>query len=180
MSIGDIILLVAYAVGTLITIIFQGEKIRSLRTQINSQNNIMTNMQRFMSIFRLEDVEKYVEINRKSMEKEKEDAIKQVEQEIKLQANDAMNIIRKEYEALLDLSIKIIRTSSYLPNLSKYLAEMSDNVQSKTALMKTYDESQRSLANSSNDMLMAMLAHQISTEAFWQSTKPAALRKLGK
>jgi len=153
MTTGDIIILVAYAIGLLLTAYFQGKKIDSLKTQVNSQSGVIENMQRFMSIFKLDEIEKYVEINRKRFEAEKEDAvkqaevekertIKQVEAEIKAKATESIHVLRREQEALLDLAIRLLNLGPTDARAREYIVQIGDDVISKKHLLSIYDKNQ--------------------------------------
>jgi predicted ATP-dependent protease len=171
MVIGNIIILAAYAVGVLGTIYFQGKKINSLKTQVTSQNEIMANMQRFMGIFRLEEIEKYVEINRKRVDAEKQEAMKQVEKEIKDKAYESIHVIRREYEALLELAMKVVSTPEMLRFAGKYLEQMNDDVISKKHLLSLYEKNYQAWGKYSDSIIRAIIAHDESMSAFWEASR---------
>lgn len=159
MTTGEIITLGAYAIGVLATIYFQGKKISTLKTQVTSQNDIMANMQRFMSIFRLDEIEKYVEINRKRVEAETEETTKRVEKEIREKALESVHVLRREQEALLDLTMKFLNTPTMLRDTKRYLEEMNDDVFSKKPLLEVYEKNYQAWGNVPENVLRAMVMH---------------------
>jgi formyltetrahydrofolate synthetase len=171
MTTGNIIILAAYIVGVLLTIHFQGKKINALKTQVTSQNEIMANMQRFMGIFRLDGIEKYVEINRKRVDAEKQEAMKQVEKEIKEKALESIHVIRREYEALLELAMKVVSTPEMLRFARKYLEQMNDDVISKKHLLSLYEENYQAWGKYSDSIIGAMIAPDESRSAFWEASR---------
>lgn len=79
MDIGQIIQLAGYVVGVIIIIRFQNQKIKSLTGQVESQKGILESVERFMNIFKIDDIEKYVEMTKKKMTLEQEEEIKTLE-----------------------------------------------------------------------------------------------------
>ena len=67
MEIADLVILAAYAMGFLIIYIHQKKRIESLKTQVDSQSDVLSSMQRFISIFKIDEVEKFVELSRKKI-----------------------------------------------------------------------------------------------------------------
>lgn len=198
MTIGDIIILAAYAIGVLLTIHFQGKKISALKTQVESQSGVIENMQRFMSIFRLEEIEKYVEISRKTSEAEKREAIRiveaekqefqkqaeaekqktisQVEAEIKAKASESISVLRKEQEALLDLAIKLINRSPMIHETKEYIEQMKDDVISKKHLLSIYEKNRAVWAGYPNNVIKAIIAQSESLRAPWAGALAAIMQ----
>lgn len=167
MVVRDLILLVAYVIGVLATIHFQGKKINALRTQVTSQNEIMANMQRFMSIFKLDEIEKYVEINRKRVEAETQETMKKVEKEIKEKASESVNVLRREQDALVKLVMNFVNIPTILRSTKKYLQEMDDDVASKKPLLELYEKNYQAWGNVPDDVLRAILSQTEGIDALF-------------
>lgn len=128
------ILIVAYVVGVIITIHFQNRKIDALKTQLDAQSGILAQMERFMNIFKLDVVEQYVEINRKTFQLEKEEAIKKANEEWKAKAEKDKNLLSKELDALFMFAVSITFVQPSNPHLSRLLKEMDDSYSKRTLI----------------------------------------------
>lgn len=127
----EAVLLIAYAIGVLIIIKFQNNKISILRTEIDSQSGIMKKTEQFMNIFKLDMVDKYVEIMQKKTQVEKDEAIKKIEEEWKHKAKQGYEFVLTEYLGLFSFSLNLI---DFMPKnnvLIKALNEMPDSFAKK-------------------------------------------------
>lgn len=142
MELGDIIILIVFAVGYGINFFYQKNKIGALETQIGTQKGISEQMEKFMNIFEVERVEKYVKLSEKTMKMEKEEAIKKMESEFKMKESEAIldaNYRMNEYTALYELAIDMIAKSPYSPVVEKSLKAMR-NTDAKQGLEKFLDK----------------------------------------
>lgn len=122
MGLGDFIILIAFAVGYLIIFVYQKKKIGTLITQIKSQGETLKQTEKFMNIFNLDKVEKFVQISDKTVQMEKDEAIKKMKSEVK----ENFDYLLREYKGLLGVSIDLIFTLPYLPAIDKAISEMEE------------------------------------------------------
>lgn len=142
--IGQIILIFAYAIGVLIVIKNQKGEIKKLKTQIETQSGILSAMEKFMGIFKLEEIERYVEMSRKTFLMEKEDDMKAFKEKLEATTKKSYNFLFKEY---LDVSKTLNRLSfafgSY-PYFEKTILEM-ESVVVKESLLESIKEQKEAL-----------------------------------
>jgi Fe-S cluster assembly ATPase SufC len=138
MSNGDIIIIVVYLIGMIFTIKYQKTKIDSLETQVKSQAGIMLKMEQFMNIFKIEQIEKYVEIMEKTYRKEKDEAIKRVEEEWKQKADRGMQLLMNEYLEVIDFSIKTISANPSNITIERFVNEMKEGTIAKTEFLRAW------------------------------------------
>ena len=144
MGYGDFIILGVFAIGYIIIFRYQKNKIDSLKTQVESQAGILSAMQKFMSIFKLEEIEKYVEISRKKFIMEKEENMKGLEEKIEAKTKKDYDFLFKEY---LDVSKTLNRLSSAFgsyPYFEKTILEM-ESVVVKESLLESIKEQKEAL-----------------------------------
>lgn len=142
MELGDIIILIVFAIGYVIIFFYQKNKIGALETQIGTQKGISEQMEKFMNIFDVERVEKYVKLSERTMKMEKEEAIEKMESEFKMKESGARldaNYRMNEYTALYELAIDMIAKSPYSPVVEKSLNAMR-NTDAKQGLEKFLDK----------------------------------------
>ena len=142
MELGDIIILIVFAIGYVIIFFYQKNKIGALETQIGTQKGISEQMEKFINIFDVERVEKYVKLSEKTVKMEKEEAIKKMESEFKMKESEAIldaNYRMNEYTALYELAIDMIAKSPYSPVVEKSLKAMR-NTDAKQGLEKFLDK----------------------------------------
>lgn len=134
MEYGDFIILGVFAIGYIIIFRYQKDKIDSLKTQIESQSGVLSSMQTFMSIFKLEEIEKYVEISRKKFLIEKEEDMKVLEEKLKAKIKKNYDFLFKEYlEASKALSKLSFAFATY-PYFETTILEMKSVVQKEYLL----------------------------------------------
>lgn len=137
MTTGEIIILIVYALGSLLTFFYQKNKIDSLKTQVNSQSGALDSMQKFMNIFQLDEVEKYVEMSKKKTLLEKQEEMKDLENRAKKDKQELEATLKSKagqtVQMLTDDIIEllgVIRRISYnlidFSNFEKAVEEMSD------------------------------------------------------
>ena len=81
--IGEIILIISYAIGVLIVIKKQRTEIGTLKAQVEAQSGIFTSMKKFVDIFDPDKVAGYVKIIEEKARLEKEAAMKNIEEQYK-------------------------------------------------------------------------------------------------
>jgi hypothetical protein len=105
------------------------ERNRTLKVQLASQESIMSSMKSFMSIFKIEEVEKYVKLNEKKFKLEKEAAIEKLEKT----AKRSIEFYLKEFDALIGFALGVINKAIFFPSLDELIEKMDDSL-SKNAL----------------------------------------------
>lgn len=129
MELGDFIILIAFAVGYLIIFVYQKKKIGTLITQIDKQKDILEHTERFMNIFSVDKVEKYVKLSEKTIQMEKEEVIKKMGSELKKKESErrkGIDYVLKEHKALFGVVIDLIGRIPYLSVIENLLKEMKD------------------------------------------------------
>ena len=142
MELGDLIILIAFAIGYLIIFVYQKKKIGILITKIDKHKDILEQTEKFMNIFNVDKVETYVKLSEKTVKMEKEEAIKKMESEFKMKESEARldaNYRMNEYTALYELAIDMIAKSPYSPVVEKSLKAMR-NTDAKQGLEKFLDK----------------------------------------
>jgi len=177
MSAGEIVLLIVYVIGVLVIINFQKEKIGALNAQIKAQNDMIANMQRLMSIIKLDDIEKYVDINKKIMEHEKEEAVKNVEKKIKAKADDALKLLLQEYSAVYGLALRIIGVYPHLDKMSTYISEIDTNIGSREHLLSFLAKSQSNWEKTRKDIFAYFYSEAYQSAISGKSASPDATKK---
>ena len=144
MEYGDFIILGVFAIGYIIIFFYQKNKIDSLKTQIESQSGVLSSMQTFMSIFKLEEIERYVEMSRKTFLMEKEDDMKAFKEKLEATTKKSYNFLFKEY---LDVTRTLFRLSfafGIYPYFEKTILEM-ESVVAKESLLESIKEKKEAL-----------------------------------
>lgn len=145
------ILVIGYVVGTIIIKNHQNKKIEALETGINTQSKIMESMQRFMGMFDLDQVEKYVKMSQKTFKFEKAEALKKLNEDWKKEADKSISFLIAEREDLLSLAISLIWTSPYSSALEKSINEMKSD-KSKVTLLSTMKISRKAIDEAFKDL----------------------------
>ena len=138
LGLGQIIILIAYIIGYLIIYFHQKNKIGVLKEQIDTQKGILEQVERYMSIFDLDKVEKFVEISDKTVQMEKEEAIKKIE----AKAKSNHEYLFKDYEAVYKALIGLVYALPYLPVLERTVNDM-ENVLSKEIILGGLNQARR-------------------------------------
>ena len=128
MEYGDFIILGVFAIGYIIIFFYQKNKIDSLKTQIESQSGVLSSMQKFMSIFKLEEVERYVEISRKKFLIEKEIDLKTLKEKLEATTKKNYDFLFHEYLDVSDALIKLSFAFGAYPSFEKAITEMKSVV----------------------------------------------------
>ncbi len=126
MSIGEIIILCVYAIGYIFTFFYQKNKIDSLKIQVNSQSGTLDSMQKFMSIFKLDEIEKYVELNKKKTLLEKQEEMKELEARAKKDIQELETTLKtKAGRTVINLTGDILELLSVIMKISYDLVDYS-------------------------------------------------------
>jgi len=136
------VLVIGYVVGTIIIKNHQDEKIEALETGIKTQSTIMESMQRFMGLFDLDRVEKYVKISEKTFQAEKEEALKKLDEDWKKRADMSSAFLRAEWREIMTLSLNLIWSFPYSPTVEKSINEVK-SVVSKDFLLETMNNARK-------------------------------------
>ncbi len=134
MEIADLVILAAYAMGFLIIYIHQKKRIESLKTQVDSQSDVLSSMQRFISIFKIDEVEKFVELSRKKFLMEKEEDLKKIKKEFKSKIDIKNNVLSIQ---MLELLMVLTKLSYFVGDKSyfeKSIKEMRKGIAKERAL----------------------------------------------
>lgn len=111
-----------------------------LLAEIQSQKSVLESAQRFMDMFDLDKIEKYVQISERTFQREKEEEIKKIIEEYEekvTKSKDATKFLARELEATVGATIDGILYSP--PELrTKVIENMEDSI-TKEALMKSID-----------------------------------------
>ena len=143
MSTGEIIIFIAYIIGFLFTIKYQKNKIDTLRIQVKSQKDTISNIQRFMDLFKLDVVERYVQFSQKTAEKERDEAIKVITEEWQRKTELTGKVYFAEYKALLDISLNFVRSFAFSTTAEQIIRGMNDSF-TKGFLIQEIDTSKKS------------------------------------
>lgn len=134
MDTGQIIILIVYALGTLITVTHLRGKIKALKTQVDTQSGILSSVEKFMSIFDLDKVETYVKMNEKKFLMEKEEAVKAVEKQFKSKADRSIQLLLNEMLELYGVLIQLSYAFAANPYFEKSINEMKDIITKQNLL----------------------------------------------
>ena len=129
MELGDIIILIVFAFGYVIIFFYQKNKIGALETQIGTQKGILEQVEKFMNIFDVDRVEKYVKLSEKTIQMEKSEVIKKMESELKKKESErrkGISYVSNEHKALFEGVMDLIDRVPYLPVIESLLKEMKD------------------------------------------------------
>ena len=135
MVIRDVALFIAYVVGFLIIFLHQRKKINALSTAVQSQKSILDSAKKFMDIFDLEKVKRYVEMERKTVEGETKEKLREIEEEKKKlsqeyeekmkKRKESFSILIHEHKAMMGL---VVFAMSYVPPADRFgLVELMDD-----------------------------------------------------
>jgi len=134
MGYGDFIILAVFAIGYIIIFCYQKDKIDSLKTQIESQSGVLSSMQTFMSIFKLEEIERYVEMSRKKFLMEKDDDIKALKEKLEAKTKKNYGFLFNEYLDVSEALIKLSFAFGAHPYFETTILEMKSVVQKEYLL----------------------------------------------
>ena len=134
MEYGDFIILGVFAIGYIIIFRYQKDKIDSLKTQIESQSGVLSSMQTFMSIFKLEEIERYVEMSRKKFLMEKDDDIKALKEKLEAKTKKNYGFLFNEYLDVSEALIKLSFAFGAYPYFETTILEMKSVVQKEYLL----------------------------------------------
>lgn len=140
LGLGQIIILIAYAVGFLITYFHQKKKIGILITQIDKQKSILEQVERYMNIFDLDKVEKFVQMSEKTVQMEKEEMKKQYEYD----SEKSTKFFLDEIINLVGVLFKLSSVFAYEPYFEKTINEVK-NVFFKQRLLGAIKKSRENL-----------------------------------
>jgi len=144
-------LFAAYVIGVLIIN-------KTLRAQVKSQGDIISRMEQYTNIIKLDEIQKYVEMSAKTVLMESEDKLKKQDEEWKKKADEGVRVVLDEFLALLDFSLKV--TGDFATN-HKYLEHLHNmkNSLSKTRLLSFQERVWEQIIKSANDnpVLLALL-----------------------
>ena len=134
MGYGDLIILAVFGIGYIIIFLYQKNKIDSLKTQIESQSGVLSSMQTFMSIFKLEEIERYVEMSRKTFLMEKEDDMKALKEKLEATTKKNYGVLFNEYLDVSEALIKLSFAFGAYPYFETTILEMKSVVQKEYLL----------------------------------------------
>lgn len=159
------VLLVAYVIGVLIIN-------RTLRAQVKSQGGIMSKMEQYMNIIKLDEIQKYVEMSVKTVQMEYKEKLQKQDEEWKRKAKDSFQVVLDEFLVLLDFSLKVAGGFANNPNYIELLNNMKDSV-AKTQLLsfqeRVWQQTKEMVAN--DPALLRLLAVACkSAERMWGSS----------
>lgn len=159
MNLGQIIILigyiVGYVIGTLIIIRHLKGKISVLETRIETQSEILSNVEKFMNIFKLEEVEHYVDIIRKKSSLEKEEVLKKLEEKHKSEkkkVEETFKYFLNEIAVLFEFAVKLTIFFAFHPYLEKSINEMKES-DLKHKLSSAMKESKEEIMAMSQDWM---------------------------
>jgi hypothetical protein len=162
MDLGNIITLVVFAISYLIIFIYQKKKIENLKTDVEKLKDISGQMERFMNMFDLDKVEKYVAMSEKLAKMEAKTTIQQIESD----AKENFDFMLKEYTVLLEVVIEIIFKMPYLPIIENSLNEMRE-VQTKRSLLQALHKVRMTLESQGIDK-RGWVAHFVIGLNLWR------------
>jgi hypothetical protein len=119
MDVGQIIILIAYAVGFLIIFVYQKKKIGILITQIDKQKGILDRAESFMNIFNLYKVDKYVQMDAKRVQMESEAAMKKIKEQYESKAVISTKYLLNEISDLIGVLTELSFVFAYEPYFEK-------------------------------------------------------------
>ena len=107
METGQIIILVAYFIGYLITFYFQKQKIDSLENRINSQAGILSDMKTYIGIFDIDKIKKTTDWLIEAAEKKADEKIRSIEKEAKSKDSKGEKIFDENHIEFIRLIAKL-------------------------------------------------------------------------
>lgn len=134
MGLDQIIILIAYVVGFLIIFIHQKNKIGTLITQTKKQKSILEQVEKFMNIFDLDKVEKYVQMNERRVHMETEETIKKVKKQYESEAKKDTEFYQYQVLDLLGVLSKLSFVFAYEPYFEKSINEIKSEFNRKILL----------------------------------------------
>ena len=129
-----LIVQIALALGFLVVMPIM---IKIFKERIKSQESTISQMQAFMSIFKIDEVKKYVEIKEDRIKAEKELVVKSIEDK----AIKSIKVYVNEFQALFGFSLKVISILAINPQLNKAIEDMPDSI-SKSGLIRYKNETE--------------------------------------
>jgi hypothetical protein len=149
--VAQLVLLAAYVIGVLIIN-------KTLRAQVKSQGDIMSRMEQYSNIIKLDEIQKYVEMSAKTVLMESEEKLKKQDEEWKKKANGGVRVVLDEFLALLDFSLKVTGDFATNPKYLEHLHNMKDSL-SKTRLLLFQERVWQQIIKLANDnpTLLALL-----------------------
>jgi hypothetical protein len=100
MDIANLFISIGTFIGIWLMYYYQRSKISSLKTTIDSQKAILDSAQQFISIFDIDRVKKYVEMNEDTIKKETELKVREVEKRSKEELNKQVNILQETIQRI--------------------------------------------------------------------------------
>ena len=138
--------LLTYAGGICIIINFQRKKIGLLKDRLDSQASLVTIIERFMNIFKVDTVEQYVALVQKKFEAEKEITLHESEATWRKRTKEGIEYATTEILALLKFATMLIAENPNNPVLIHALKEMKETngknslIEVREKAMKSWDE----------------------------------------
>jgi len=129
MELGQVIILIAYAAGFLIIFIYQKKKIGTLITQINKQKGIFEQAEKFMNIFDLDKLKKYVQMNEERVQMETEETIKKIKEQYVSSVKKSSEFLLNE---ILDLA-GVLNKLSFVFAFEPYFEESIKGIKNESS-----------------------------------------------
>lgn len=169
MKLTDILVILAVGFNTFWLI----KETKFLRRKVKDQSEFIKDAKNVVELYRgsVADHEKIVRLLRESAEAEKERAISGIKAEMTKQAGEAIRILWREQETLLDLAIDFIGAPVSFQDMGKYIYSISDDVISKRHLVKVYEKRRKESEEFSYALLKALMESGISRSENKQEDK---------
>ena len=137
MKLTDILVILAVAFNTFWLI----KETKFLRRKVKDQSEFIEDAKKIVELYRgpVADHERIVALMRESAEVEKQQAIAGIKAEMEKKADDAIRVLWREQDALLNLAMDFIENPMVFAEMGKYLDQMSDKVISKRHLVNLYN-----------------------------------------
>ena len=140
MDTGQIIILVVYALGTLITAKYLRGKIKALKTQVDTQSGILSSVEKFMNIFDIQVVKDYVEIEKRTISLKAEEELKIIGDELTAAKKGLKSVaglseqLKNRIEALYDVIFKVSDTAIETSVMEREILSRDKSVEEKEAI----------------------------------------------